>query len=464
MALMRGFGVPVPLGEVAASPDAAEAAARRIVAGASTRRRRRHRRSAAAAADAAPAAAEAAAAAFAAARGAAFRHRFAASAAAEPRPLRCSPAPPPPFRRAPRPGNKGGSPDVVLKAQVLAGGRGLGTFMNGFKGGVHVVSRAGQAGEMAAKMLGQRLVTKQTGAEGKPAGKVYLMERVPIRRELYLSIMLDRASSGSVIIASPVGGTSIEDVAAATPEKITKEVVQLQAGPSPAQVQRLASFLEFAPGSPGAAQFAACLAGLWKMFTATDATLVEINPLAETASGGVFVCDAKINFDDNAAFRQAAIFEQRDHSQEDAREVEAAKWDLNYIGLDGNIGCMVNGAGLAMATMDIIKLHGGAPANFLDVGGGATADQVTRAFEILNADARVKAILVNIFGGIMKCDTIAQGIVQAAKEVGLKVPLVVRLEGTNVELGKKLIRESGLNIIAAADLDDAAVKAVAAIA
>jgi succinyl-CoA synthetase beta subunit len=326
---------------------------------------------------------------------------------------------------------------VVLKAQVLAGGRGLGTFQNGFRGGVHVVSRAGQAGELAAQMLGQRLVTKQTGAEGKPAGKVYLMERVPIARELYLSIMLDRASSGSVIIASPVGGTSIEDVAAATPEKITKEVVQLGAGPSPAQVARLAAFLQFAPGSAGAKRFAECLAGLWKMFTACDATLVEINPLAETADGGVFVCDAKINFDDNAAFRQAAIFEQRDHSQEDAREVEAAKWDLNYIGLDGNIGCMVNGAGLAMATMDIIKLHGGAPANFLDVGGGATAEQVTRAFELLNADSRVKAILVNIFGGIMKCDTIAQGIVQAAKEVGLKVPLIVRLEGTNVELGKK---------------------------
>ena len=326
---------------------------------------------------------------------------------------------------------------MVLKAQVLAGGRGLGTFQNGFRGGVHVVSRAGQAGELAAQMLGQRLVTKQTGAEGKPAGKVYLMERVPIARELYLSIMLDRASSGSVIIASPVGGTSIEDVAAATPEKITKEVVQLGAGPSPAQVARLAAFLQFAPGSAGAERFAECLAGLWKMFTACDATLVEINPLAETAEGGVFVCDAKINFDDNAAFRQAAIFEQRDHSQEDAREVEAAKWDLNYIGLDGNIGCMVNGAGLAMATMDIIKLHGGAPANFLDVGGGATAEQVKRAFELLNADSRVKAILVNIFGGIMKCDTIAQGIVQAAKEVGLKVPLVVRLEGTNVELGKK---------------------------
>jgi succinyl-CoA synthetase beta subunit len=351
----------------------------------------------------------------------------------------------------------------VLKAQVLAGGRGRGTFVNGFAGGVHVVTREGQAGELAAQMLGQRLVTKQTGAEGKPNDKVYLMEKVPIRRELYLSIMLDRAHHGSVIIASPVGGTSIEDVAAATPEKITKEVVQLQSGPTAAQVQRLAAFLEFKPGSPAAAQFAACLAGLWKMFVATDATLVEINPLAETVSGGVFVCDAKINFDDNASFRQGAIFEQRDHSQEDSREVEAAKWDLNYIGLDGNIGCMVNGAGLAMATMDIIKLHGGAPANFLDVGGGATADQVTRAFAILNADSRVKAILVNIFGGIMKCDTIAQGIVQAAKEVGLKVPLIVRLEGTNVELGKKLIRESGLNIIAAADLDDAAVKAVAAI-
>ena len=385
----------------------------------------------------------------------------------------------------------------MLKAQVLAGGRGLGTFKNGFRGGVHMVQRAGQAAQLASQMLGQRLVTKQTGAEGKPAEKLYVMERVPVKRELYLSIMLDRASSGSVIIASPVGGTSIEDVAAATPHKITKELVQLSEGPSAAQVAKLAAFLEFVPGSRGAAQFEAALRGLWAMFTATDATLVEINPLAEAADGGVYVCDAKINFDDNASFRQKAIFAQRDHSQEDAREVEAAKWDLNYIGLrvsppsrpdhprrpltpvslppplpfpqllrrsDGNIGCMVNGAGLAMATMDIIKLHGGAPANFLDVGGGATAEQVTRAFEILNADSRVKAILVNIFGGIMKCDTIAQGIVQAAKEVGLKVPLVVRLEGTNVDLGKKLIRESGLDIIAAADLDDAAVKAVDALA
>ena len=266
-----------------------------------------------------------------------------------------------------------------------------------------------------------------------------------------------------MIIASPKGGTSIEDVAAKTPEAITKELVELGAGPSEAQIARLGDFMGFARGSPGAAQFRECLTGMWKMFCATDATLMEINPLAETKAGDVFVCDAKINFDDNAAFRQGEIFGQRDHSQEDAREVEALKYDLNYIGLEGNIGCMVNGAGLAMATMDIIKLHGGTPANFLDVGGGATVDQVTHAFEILDADTRVQAILVNIFGGIMKCDTIAQGIVDAAHHVGLKVPLVVRLEGTNVELGKQIIAKSGLDIIAAADLDDAAAKAVKAI-
>jgi len=354
------------------------------------------------------------------------------------------------------------SPVVVLKAQVLAGGRGRGTFSNGFKSGVHMITKKGQAAEVAAQMLGHRLITKQTGEEGKPTNSVYLMEGLQVARELYISIMLDRASSGCVIIASPSGGMSIEDVAAATPELISKELVELTAGPTPQQLDRLAAFMKFAPGSRGSTQFKDCVKGLWRMFTSTDATLIEINPVAETTEGNVFVCDAKINFDDNASFRQAQIFAQRDHSQEDVREVEAAKYDLNYIGLTGEIGCMVNGAGLAMATMDIIKLHGGTPANFLDVGGGATADQVTHAFELLNADNRVKAILVNIFGGIMKCDTIAEGIVQAAKHVGLKVPLVVRLEGTNVERGKKLIQESGLDIIAAADLDDAAKKAVAA--
>lgn len=354
------------------------------------------------------------------------------------------------------------SPVVVLKAQVLAGGRGRGIFSNGFKSGVHMITKKGQAAEVAAQMLGHRLITKQTGEEGKPTNSVYLMEGLQVARELYISIMLDRASSGCVIIASPSGGMSIEDVAAATPELISKELVELTAGPTPQQLDRLAAFMKFAPGSRGSSQFKDCVRGLWRMFTSTDATLIEINPVAETTDGNVFVCDAKINFDDNASFRQSQIFAQRDHSQEDVREVEAAKYDLNYIGLTGEIGCMVNGAGLAMATMDIIKLHGGTPANFLDVGGGATADQVTHAFELLNADNRVKAILVNIFGGIMKCDTIAEGIVQAAKHVGLKVPLVVRLEGTNVERGKKLIQESGLDIIAAADLDDAAKKAVAA--
>ena len=350
-----------------------------------------------------------------------------------------------------------------MKAQVLAGGRGLGTFTNGFHGGVHTITRKGQAFEIASKMLGQRLITKQTGSEGKQCNKVYLMQRLYMRRECYLSIMLDRSSNGPVIIASPRGGTSIEDVAAATPEAILKVPVALSPeGPSEAQLNQIAEFCQFHPGKT-ADQYKNCIKNLWKMFISTDASLVEVNPLAETPDGDIFVCDAKVNFDDNAFFRQKDIFAKRDFTQEDAREVEASKWDLNYIGLDGNIGCMVNGAGLAMATMDIIKLHGGAPANFLDVGGGASAAQVTQAFKILTSDPNVKALLVNIFGGIMKCDTIASGIITAAKEVGLKVPLVVRLEGTNVEKGKELIRNSGLNIIAANDLDDAAKKAVATV-
>ena len=271
--------------------------------------------------------------------------------------------------------------------------------------------------------------------------QIFLVERLYLRKEMYLSVMLDRAFNGAVIIACASGGTSIEDLAVAKPEAIVKVPVDLVAGLQPADVARVVAALELS-GKP-AAQAAECVRALWKLFVAADASLIEVNPLAETPDGRVVVCDAKINFDDNAAFRQAAIFAKRDLSQEDSREVEAAKWDLNYIGLDGTIGCLVNGAGLAMATMDIIKLHGGAPANFLDVGGGASAEQVTRAFEILNADPKVQAIFVNIFGGIMRCDVIAQGVVAAAKKIGLKKPVVLRLQGTNVKEAKAFIESSG---------------------
>jgi succinyl-CoA synthetase beta subunit len=339
-----------------------------------------------------------------------------------------------------------GSADVVVKAQVLAGGRGLGTFSNGFHGGVHIVTRPGQARDLASKMLGQRLITKQTGSEGRRVDKVYVMERLYLRRETYFSIMLDRSANGPLLVVSPKGGMSIEDVARDTPEAILKVPVDQAAGPSEAQLAQVADFCGFTTGRT-AELYKDCVRGLWKMFKACDATMVEINPLAETPEGKVYVCDAKINFDDNAAFRQPDVFAKRDFSQEDPREVEASKYDLNYIGLDGSIGCMVNGAGLAMATMDIIQLHGGSPANFLDVGGGASAEQVTRAFELLNSDKKVDAILVNIFGGIMRCDVIAQGVITAVKTIGLKKPVVLRLQGTNVNEARALIAASGYKII-----------------
>ncbi|RHY07441.1 hypothetical protein DYB25_000898 [Aphanomyces astaci] len=355
---------------------------------------------------------------------------------------------------------KGGdeSKDVVIKAQALTGGRGLGHFKNGFKGGVHMCTKAEDAKNFAQKMIGETLVTKQTGEKGIEVAKVFLMERVYLRREMYFSILMDRASQGPVLVGSPAGGTSIEDVAHNTPELIFKENIDIMTGPTNEQLTRLASNmgLEGAPLSRGVE----LLDNLYKMFIGVDATQVEINPLAETPDGQVFACDAKINFDDNAAFRQAEIFAQRDKTQEDAREVEASAYDLNYIGLDGNIGCLVNGAGLAMATMDIIQLFGGSPANFLDVGGGATEAQVKKAFEILNADTQVKSILVNIFGGIMRCDVIAAGIIAAVKDLGMKKPIVIRLQGTNVEKARALIENSGFRMIVANDLDDAAQKAV----
>lgn len=350
--------------------------------------------------------------------------------------------------------------DCVIKAMVLAGGRGLGHFTSGLKGGVHLCTKPGDVTRYASKMLGYNLITKQTTAEGLPCSKVMLVERMYMRREMYISIMLDRAAGGPVFIASPAGGTSIEDVAEATPELIFKQPVDIMKGIQDEQSTFLATSLGFTPGTPGHAECKSVVEKLYKMFRTHDCTLVEVNPLAETPDGRVLVCDAKINFDDNAEFRQASVFKLRDRSQEDAREVEAAKADLNYIGLNGNIGCMVNGAGLAMATMDIIKLKGGEPANFLDVGGGASEGQVQKAFELLNADKQVKTILVNIFGGIMRCDVIAMGIISAAQKIGMKKPIIIRLKGTNVEEAKKLIEASGYRLIVTDDLEDAAKKAV----
>ena len=287
--------------------------------------------------------------------------------------------------------------DCVIKSMVLTGGRGLGHFSNGFKGGVHLCSKPGDVSRIAAKMLGSNLITKQTTAEGMPCSKVMLVERMYMRREMYISIMLDRGAGGPIFIASPAGGTSIEDVAAATPELIFKQAIDITVGIQDEQSTFLATSLGFIPGTKPHAECKSVVEKLYKMFRQHDCTLVEVNPLAETPDGRVVVCDAKINFDDNAEFRQKDVFAFRDRSQEDPREVEAAKYDLNYIGLTGNVGCMVNGAGLAMATMDILKLKGGDPANFLDVGGGATESQVQKAFELLNADKKVKCILGKIF-------------------------------------------------------------------
>jgi len=357
-----------------------------------------------------------------------------------------------------------GDEEVVIKSQILAGGRGLGKFADkdgaeGLQGGVHII-KTSDVGEYAGRMLGGTLVTKQSGPEGKPVNTVLLAKKMSLAREFYFAIMMDRASGGPLIIACSEGGTSIEDLAESSPEKIIKVPVNPVEGLTDEKAMQVVEGLT-ASGDKEAA--AAQIRALYDLFVDHDCTMVEVNPLAEDYDGNLIAADAKIGFDDNAAFRQKAVFEQRDLTQEDPREVAAGKWDLNYIGLDGNIGCMVNGAGLAMSTMDIISLNGGSPANFLDVGGSATTEQVKAAFEIITSDPAVKAILVNIFGGIMKCDIIAQGIIEASRELDLKVPVVVRLEGTNVEMGKKLLEESGLSLITADDLDDAATKAVAAI-
>ena len=352
-----------------------------------------------------------------------------------------------------------GDEEVVIKSQILAGGRGLGTFTNGFQGGVHVI-KSSEVATYADKMLGQTLVTKQSGPEGKPVNTVLMAEKMDLVNEMYFAILLDRAFGGPVVIACAEGGTSIEDLAEKFPEKIKKVPIDIVEGMTDQQAKDIVSALEITGNKDDAVTQVKALYGV---FRSSDCTMVEINPLAEDSSGLLISADAKLGFDDNTAFRQKDVFAQRDHSQEDPRDVAAEKWDLNYIGLDGSIGCMVNGAGLAMATMDIIQMHGGSPANFLDVGGSAKTEQIVEAFKIVTGDPKVKAILVNIFGGIMKCDVIAQGIVEAVQQVGLKIPLIVRLEGTNVDAGKAIIDGSGLNITSADDLDDAAIKAVAAI-
>lgn len=351
-----------------------------------------------------------------------------------------------------------GGQDIVVKAQVLAGGRGLGTFKNGFKRGVHICYNPDRAADIAERMIGQHLVTKQTGAQGRLCSKALITERLYLRREMYFAITYDRASQGAVIVVSRVGGTSIEDIAASDPTAITKVPISIKSGLSKDDVRKCAIALGF--DTEGRIEKAMDqVEKLYSLFLEKDATLLEINPLAETSDGDVVCVDAKINFDDNASFRHKDVYEQRDLSQEDPREVRASTYDLNYIGLDGNIGCLVNGAGLAMATMDIIKLHGGEPANFLDVGGSATESQVKEAFTILNEDKQVEAILVNIFGGIMRCDVIAQGIIGAANSLDMRIPVVVRLQGNKVGEARQLIRKSGLKIITSDDLDQAAMKA-----
>ncbi|MDQ6809193.1 MAG: ADP-forming succinate--CoA ligase subunit beta [Verrucomicrobiota bacterium] len=353
-----------------------------------------------------------------------------------------------------------GTDNLVVKAQIHAGGRGKGTFANGFKGGVHLCKSPQEAREVASKMLGQTLVTHQTGPAGRVVNKVLIAESAEIAREIYFAVLLDRETAAPIIVASTEGGVEIEAVAEKTPEKIIREKIDPLAGLQPFQTRKLAKELGFESAQMKAAS--KLFDGLYRTFIACDCSMVEVNPLVVTPGGEVLALDAKFNFDDNALYRHPELAALRDVAEEDPREVEASKYGLNYIGLDGNIACLVNGAGLAMATMDIIKSCGGSPANFLDVGGGATEEQVTQAFQLLVSDPHVKAILVNIFGGIMRCDVIAQGIINAAKTVKLTLPLIVRLEGTNVDKGKALLKESGLALITADDLGDAAQKAVAA--
>jgi len=357
-----------------------------------------------------------------------------------------------------------GDVEVVVKAQIHAGGRGKGSFKNGFQGGVHLRKTPEEVRVVAEKMLGQILVTHQTGPAGRLVNKVLVAKSVDIAREIYFAVLLDRATAAPLIVASTEGGVEIETVAAKSPEKIVREAIDPLVGLQPFQTRKLAKQLGFESSQLKSAS--KLFEGLYRTFVAFDCSMVEVNPLVVTNKGEVLALDAKFNFDDNALYRHPEIAGLRDVAEEDPREVEASKHGLSYIGLDGNIACLVNGAGLAMATMDIIKFYGGEPANFLDVGGGATEERVTEAFKILMADKKVKAILVNIFGGIMRVDIVAQGIIKAAKTLKLSVPLVVRLEGTNVERGKQLLKDSPdmSGLIAADDLADAAQKAVAAAA
>ena len=339
------------------------------------------------------------------------------------------------------------SKEYVVKAQIHAGGRGK-------AGGVKLVKTPEEVGSTVQEMLGMTLVTHQTGPEGKLVNKVYVENSSIIDKEYYLSIVTDRSTEKNVIIASPEGGMDIEKVADETPEKLLTQPIDPVSGIQPFHIRKIAYFLGF--NKDQTKQLGPILSGIYKLYTEMDCALVEINPLISTDEGEIKALDAKINFDDNAEFRHKEFIDLHDPTEEEPLELEAKKWGFSFVKLDGNIGCLVNGAGLAMATMDIIKFHAEEPANFLDVGGGASVEQVTQAFKMILSDQNVKAILVNIFGGIMKCDTIADGIIIAAKEVGIKVPLVVRLEGTNVELGKKILEESDLNITTADTMKDAA--------
>jgi succinyl-CoA synthetase beta subunit len=344
-----------------------------------------------------------------------------------------------------------GTAVCVVKAQIHAGGRGK-------AGGVKVAKNLDEVRKYANEILGKQLVTHQTGPEGKEVKRLLIEEGCDIQKEYYVGLVLDRSTSQVVLMASEEGGTEIEEVAANAPEKIFKEYIDPVVGLTAFQARRIAFNINIPVKLVN--QAAKFMLGLYRVFVEKDCSIAEINPLVVTGDGKVMALDAKLNFDDNALYRQKDVIEYRDLEEEDAKEVEASKYDLSYISLDGNIGCMVNGAGLAMATMDIIKHYSGDPANFLDVGGGATAEKVTEAFKIILSDSKVKGIFVNIFGGIMKCDVIAAGVVEAAKQVSLQVPLVVRLEGTNVDLGKKILKESGIEITAAESMADGAQKIV----
>jgi succinyl-CoA synthetase beta subunit len=354
-------------------------------------------------------------------------------------------------------------PVYVIKSQIHAGGRGAGKFKNdpGGKGGVRLAKSLDEVRDAAAAMIGHTLITKQTGPAGRLVRRVYVEAGCDIQRELYLSLLIDRSVSEIVIVASTEGGITIEEVAAHHPEKILRATVDPATGISPFHARKLAFGLGLEDKQIAA--FTKFVAAMYQAFVAFDCAIVEINPLVVSAAGEVFALDAKMSFDDNALYRHPEIEKLRDESEEDPKELEANKHSLSYVALDGNIGCMVNGAGLAMATMDIIKLYGAEPANFLDVGGGATKERVTAAFKIILSDPHVEGILVNIFGGIMRCDVIAEGVIAAAREVSLSVPLVVRLEGTNVQLGKDIMAKSGLPIISADNLADAAEKIVKAV-